>query len=182
MYNELYRAWKSEKSSETPQPLASDFYQRAAGYLRGLEEDCASADPHTIQGRLLVREKEMAKRLLDELRETRLRKIVNAAKNGNAISVSDLMEEEKKLLRSFNDSLASFSPEQTGKKEQASEPEAGTKLTVVRFLQDIPEIVGVDLKIYGPYKKEDVGSLPYQNAQGLIKQGAARPIEIRGVA
>jgi DNA replication factor GINS len=50
----------------------------------------------------------------------------------------------------------------------------------VRFLQDIPEIVGTDLKIYGPYKKEDVGSLPMQNAQALIKQAAARSVEVKG--
>jgi len=49
----------------------------------------------------------------------------------------------------------------------------------LRFLQEIPEIVGVDLKIYGPYKKEDVGSLPAQNAQGLINQGAAKLIDVR---
>jgi DNA replication initiation complex subunit (GINS family) len=36
----------------------------------------------------------------------------------------------------------------------------------------------VDLKIYGPYKKEDIGSLPKQNAQALIKQGAAKSIDI----
>ena len=54
-------------------------------------------------------------------------------------------------------------------------------MTVVRFLQDIPEIVGVDLKIYGPYKKEDVGSLPRENAHALIMQGAAMQIEVKGV-
>jgi len=53
---------------------------------------------------------------------------------------------------------------------------------VVRFLQDIPEIVGTDLRIYGPYKKEDVGSLPTRNAQALIKQGAAKPIDISGLS
>jgi len=52
-------------------------------------------------------------------------------------------------------------------------------LSVVRFLQDIPEIVGTDLKIYGPFKKEDVGSLPNQNAYALVKQGAAKEIEVR---
>jgi DNA replication initiation complex subunit (GINS family) len=52
---------------------------------------------------------------------------------------------------------------------------------VVRFLQDIPEIVGVDMKSYGPFKKEDVASLPIPNAQALVKQGAVREIEVRGI-
>jgi DNA replication initiation complex subunit (GINS family) len=38
------------------------------------------------------------------------------------------------------------------------------------------------LRIYGPYKKEDVGSLPAQNAQVLVKQGAAKVIEVKGVS
>ena len=181
MYNELYKAWKSEKTTETPQPLPSDFYQRATGYLKSLEDDSASSDSHTVQGGLLVKEREMAKRLLDELKETRLRKIVTAAKNGTSISAGDLTDEEKNLVESVNASLASFKEDHVRKTEQATPNEAGRKLTVVRFLQEIPEIVGVDLKIYGPYKKEDVGSLPYQNAQALIKQGAAKPIEVKGV-
>jgi DNA replication factor GINS len=55
-------------------------------------------------------------------------------------------------------------------------------LTTVRFLQDIPEIVGVDLEIYGPFKKEDVASLPLSNAQALEKQGAVKAIEVKSVS
>lgn len=181
MYNQLYKAWKSEKTSETPQPLPSDFYQSAAGYLKGLEEASSSSDTHTIQGRLLVKEQEMAKRLLNELKETRLQKIINAARDGHVINPADLTEEEKTLIDGISESLASYKEQRREKIEHVSQPEARTELTVVRFLQEIPEIVGVDLKIYGPYKKEDVGSLPRQNAQALIKQGAAKPIEVRGV-
>jgi DNA replication factor GINS len=180
MYIELYRAWKSEKTSHVPQPLPSDFYQRTESYLKNLGEETTSSDTHTIQGRLLIKEKEIAGRLLDELREARLRKIIENAKNGNAITTDGLTDEEQDLANRLNNSLASFKEKQTEtKKEQSSQTE--TDLVVVRFLQDIPEIVGVDLKIYGPYRKEDVGSLPAQNAQGLVRQGAARLIEVRGI-
>lgn len=178
MYNELYKAWKSEKSSETPQPLPSDFYSRAAGYLKGLEQDRASRNGQTIQERLLSKEKEIATRLLSELRETRLRKIISAAQNNQSITVGDLTDEEKKLLQNLKSSIAPFSEERLETEETDSAHEIRPELEIVRFLKDIPEIVGVDLKIYGPYKKEDVGSLPEQNAQALIKQGAAKPIEV----
>jgi DNA replication initiation complex subunit (GINS family) len=181
VYNDLYKAWKSEKTSEKPQPLASDFYQRMAGYLKGLDDDSTSSDERTVQGRLLVKEKEMAKRLLEELREARLQKIVSAARNGSPISTAELTEEEKTLVRNFNESLASFKTEEK-KDPQGPPSERPVELSVVRFLQDIPEIVGVDLKIYGPYNKEDVGSLPSQNAQALVKQGVARMIEVKGIS
>lgn len=181
MYNELYKAWKSEKITQDPQPLPVDFYQRATGYLNGLKDDAASTDVHAIQGHLILKEKEVARRLLDELRETRLMKIVGAARSGRSVDSANLTEEEKSLIASVNESLTSFKENRSQKPSPASVPNEKTELAVVRFLQDIPEIVGVDLKIYGPYKKEDVGSLPRENAQALIMQGAAVQIEVKGI-
>jgi len=181
LYNELYSAWRTEKASRLPAPLPNDFYKRAISYLIGLREDSVSGDTHTIQGRLLMREREIADRLLTELRQTRLRKILENAKNGILVSEENLTAEEKILLRNLNDSLATLNADQI-QREDPRTAMARTELAVVRFLQNIPEIVGTDLKIYGPYKKEDVGSLPIDNAQALIKQGAAKPIEVKGLA
>jgi DNA replication factor GINS len=178
LYNELYKAWKSEKTSEKTQPLASDFYQRAQTYLSGLEQDSASLEAHTLQGRLALKEKEIVTRLLQELKETRLQKLVNITKHHGDMDATGLTEEERNLVKGIDDSLQAF---EQGRNEPAgtANTEEQIELSVVRFLQDIPEIVGTDLKIYGPYKKEDVGSLPNQNAQALVKQGAAKEIEVR---
>ncbi|MGA8855917.1 MAG: hypothetical protein WB643_02000, partial [Candidatus Bathyarchaeia archaeon] len=137
-------------------------------------------DTRTIQGRLLVDEKDVAKRLLDEIKQTRLHKIVNAARDGSEISTNDLTDEERRLVEHFNESLSNYKEHDTPKQGD-SLPEDQTELSVVRFLDNVPEIVGVDLKIYGPYKKEDVGSLPNQNAQALIKQGLAKEIDVKRV-
>jgi len=56
------------------------------------------------------------------------------------------------------------------------EPSKPSELVLVRFLQDVPPIVGVDLKTYGPFRKEDVANLPKENAEALIKQGLAKAI------
>jgi DNA replication initiation complex subunit (GINS family) len=184
MYSELYKAWKSEKTTGQPQPLPADFYKRAHGYLKGLETDPTSTDVHTLQGRLLQKEKGIAHRLFNELREQRLQKIMNSAKRGVVINPQTLTEEEQALVKIVTSSISAFNMEQTEQQIRKSEltPEFEVDLAVVRFLEDIPEIVGVDLKIYGPYKKEDVGSLPKENAIGLIKQGAAKLVEVKGVA
>jgi len=42
-------------------------------------------------------------------------------------------------------------------------------------LKDCAEIVGTDLKTYGPYKAGDVAALPGENASILIKLGIAEP-------
>jgi len=181
MYNELYKAWKSEKTSILPEHLPNDFYRRATNYLKGLQEDSLSSDPHTLQSRLLIREREIVGRLLDELREERLRKILENEKNGISVPEDGLTVEEQPLVHALNSSLTTLR-ERKLHGEGVSSAVEHTELAVVRFLQDIPEIVGTDLRIYGPYKKEDVGSLPTRNAQALIKQGAAKPIDISGLS
>ena len=56
------------------------------------------------------------------------------------------------------------------------EPSKPSELVLIRFLQDIPVIAGVDLKEYGPFKKEDIANLPKENADSLVKSGLAKPI------
>jgi DNA replication factor GINS len=179
LYSDLYKAWKSEKSSSLPQTLPVDLFQRTIMYLNGVNDELSTTDTHTIQGRLLVREKEMTERLLGELRQTRIQKIISAAQNRIPIQQTSLTEEEFVVLEKINQSLSSLGqqlPVQPQKEGLTDE------LRVVRFLEDIPEIVGVDLRIYGPFKKEDVASLPAPNAHALERQGAAKAIEVRGIS
>jgi DNA replication initiation complex subunit (GINS family) len=180
VYNDLYKAWKAEKTSRKTLPLPSDFYTKAAGYVKGLEDDSSAGDARTLPGRLLINEREMARRLLDEIRQARLHKIVNAARDGNEIDQNGLTDEEKKLVEHIYESLSTFEHKE---KQEGSDlaSEDKTELSILRFLDNVPEIVGVNLKIYGPYKKEDVGSLPKQNAQALIRQGLAKEVEAKRV-
>jgi len=43
----------------------------------------------------------------------------------------------------------------------------------VRFLKEIPAIVGADMKTYGPFKEGDIAELPKENAEVLVKQKIA---------
>jgi len=179
LYNELYKAWKSEITSKETQPLPEDFYERAEAYIGSTEQEDTSTDEHTVKGRLLLKEKEIVNRLLSELKEVRLRKLLALAQNGQSINDANLTVEERKLARDFTEAVRAFNQDEP--KPKLSSSEEAVQLSVIRFLQDIPEIVGTDLRIYGPYKKEDVGSLPKQNAVALVKQGVAKEIEVRGI-
>lgn len=50
---------------------------------------------------------------------------------------------------------------------------------LVRFVQEIPAIIGSDMNTYGPYRAEDVATLPHENARILIKQGVAVEVEAK---
>ncbi|MGC8999287.1 MAG: hypothetical protein ACP5JW_07900, partial [Candidatus Bathyarchaeia archaeon] len=56
--------------------------------------------------------------------------------------------------------------------------ERASKKILLRFLKDVPAIVGQDMKIYGPFKAEDVASVPVENAKILIRQGLAEEINV----
>ena len=47
-----------------------------------------------------------------------------------------------------------------------------------RFVKEFEEIVGVDLEKYGPFKPEDIATIPNENAQALISNGIALKIRI----
>ena len=57
------------------------------------------------------------------------------------------------------------------------EPREKAKNHVLRFLKEVPAIIGVDMKPYGPFRPEDVASVPVENARVLVKQGLAVEVE-----
>jgi DNA replication factor GINS len=44
---------------------------------------------------------------------------------------------------------------------------------VIRFLKPIDQIIGSDLKKYGPFEAEDVATLPFENALALVNKKIA---------
>ena len=49
---------------------------------------------------------------------------------------------------------------------------------LVRILENTPALVGIDLKNYGPFQKEDIATLPVKNAKILIFEKFAEEIEL----
>ncbi len=60
----------------------------------------------------------------------------------------------------------------------AEEIEDKIEYGLIRFLENNPAIVGIDLFNYGPFKKEDVVNLPYKNAVILVNEKIAEFISI----
>ena len=47
------------------------------------------------------------------------------------------------------------------------------RTVTVRFLRSVDKLVGSDYNEYGPFQKEYIGSIPYDNARSLISRGDA---------
>ena len=182
LYNQLFEAWKKEKENVEFQPLSRRFYADLAAYIKKLREERRMLDERTVKGRLLQQEEENVKCMAEELVQTRYEKMVRTVSKGEVISTTTMAEEEESLYRNASaqtDSFQSFIKNLLLGRLQQETRVNSPGLLVIRFLQEIPEIVGADMKTYGPFKPEDIASIPKENAKTLIKQGIAAEVETR---
>ena len=57
------------------------------------------------------------------------------------------------------------------------ELDSSIQYCVIRILADVPELVGEDLRIYGPFCPQDIVSLPKSNADIIISQRKAESVK-----
>jgi DNA replication factor GINS len=180
MYNELNEIWKRELESDELENLSPDFYSRIADYLKKLKEESRMLDKRTVKATLLNKEMQNVKRMARDLIRTRYKKIFRNVFKGEKVQSNVLTVEEEKIYAGFS-SLAetywSFTKNILRGYIPKVDLEQEHKRTVLRFLKDVPAIIGADMKTYGPFKVEDVASLPIENAKILIKQCLAEKVE-----
>jgi DNA replication factor GINS len=181
MYNELNEVWKRELENDELERLSLDFYSQIADYLRRLKEESRMLDKRTVKASLLKKEMQNVKRMVHDLIRTRYKKLIRKAVKGEKIQSNVLTVEEEKIYVGFS-SLAetywSFAKSILRGYVPKVDVEQEHKRAVLRFLKDVPAIIGADMKTYGPFKVEDVASLPIENAKILIKQGLAEKVEV----
>ncbi len=180
MYDELYTAWKLEHENVELEKLPSEFYSKAAEYMRRLREESRMLDRRTLKTNLLEKEMRNAKRMVHELIQTRYKKIIRKVARGEEIPVDFFTLEEKTVyprLSPFAEMVEGFAKEIIRGRAPKVKTETEIRRVPLRFLKDVPAIIGADMKTYGPYKTEDVASLPVGNTRILKKQGLVETID-----
>ena len=121
---------------------------------------------------------EMASELTSLLIQIRLEKISNS----NDFDISYLLDEEKFILDSQEEQnertemILSATINGKSKFLESLAENHKIKKVVIRFLSEVNEIVGADLEKYGPFKAEDIATIPYENAQALIAKNIATKV------
>ncbi len=184
MYDELYEAWLREKESSDVQALPKDFFSRLAQYVKRLREECRMLDEKSTRGRLLVQETKNTRKLSEELIRLRYEKMLKKTLTEDQVTKESLTAEEEELYRELASSFESYSSFlknvlSGNSSDLRVEIKGKPKKTVLRFLREIPSIIGTDMKPYGPFKPEDIASLPIENAKILVKQGIAVEVETK---
>ena len=185
MYNELYAAWRREIEGTSLGGLPPDFYNRLTDYLQRLNEENRILDKKSIKVNLLEHESQNVKRMLNELLRARYKKLVRTITQSQKMPSDLLTVEEVEMCKNFvafSDSYQKFTRTlmqgQASKIEVKVEAQSNHKRVVLRFIKNIPTIIGADMKTYGPFIAEEVASLPFENAKMFIKQGLAVSVEV----
>jgi DNA replication factor GINS len=121
-----------------------------------------------------------AKLMVHELIQTRYRKIIGKVAKGEEIPIDFFTPEEKMVyskLSPLAETVQGFTKEIIRGHTSKVKTEAEIRRVALRFLKDVPAIIGADMKTYGPYKTEDIASLPVGNAKILKKQGLVETVE-----
>jgi len=184
VYDELYEAWIKERENAEVQALPKDFFSRLAQYVKRLREESRMLDEKTTRGRLLAQESKNVKKLVEELIRLRYEKVLRRAMAGETVPKESLTEEEGQLYGETVSSVDSYHSFLKGVLSGSLstvevEVKERPKKRVLRFLREVPAIIGADMKPYGPFKPEDVASVPAENAKILVKQGLAVEVEVK---
>jgi DNA replication initiation complex subunit (GINS family) len=164
-------------------------------YLSNLRLSLASTSAdEPLQADILTQEALNLEFMLEDLLALRREKILKSALIGRRPTADMTLAEEEfynRIQRAFDghsefvrDSLAGSLSSETKKttktrktskdKSEGPFPEEheGTELIVVRFLQPIDEpFMGLDERTYGPFKKEEIATIPAANARRWLRDG-----------
>lgn len=174
----LRQVLELEESSETLTALPADAYVELAHYAQKLRATTGSGNgdaPGRLAKKQLWLIEAMTRRLL-ELRLAKARKEETATRE-----VEQPWQPSKNLLpeeRYINDVLRQLTKkeERFVKAVADGQPSFFTlaqrretqRMTTVRISKRVGEIIGADLKRYGPFEVNDVARLPVGNAQVMV--------------
>ncbi len=174
--NSLHHIVLREIEDDSLLEIEPDFYRNLSDFIGNLRKQEFDGVENKIKDIMI----EMVTELTSLLIHIRLDKISKSTD----LEFGYLLDEEKFILDSQEEQAERtemiFSATIHGKSrflESLTYNHKIRKITV-RFLSDVNELVGADLEKYGPFKTEDIATIPYENAQALITKNVATKVNL----
>lgn len=174
-----------KKETQIPkiQAISPDIYKKIAQLIKELsiqKYEGLELDVHHELIKLLV----LSTKSLIELRTRKLLENSNANANLSYPSLSTddyskltdeekyIFEEERKVSQRKDLIIQSLIDGNVNNLDSLSRI-IRSKMIIIRFLEPTDQFMGVDMEKYGPFIKEDVAILPFENARSLIERKVA---------
>lgn len=172
---------KKETQIAKIQGISPDIYKKIAQLIKELSiqkyEDL-ELDVHHELIRLLV----LSTKSLIELRTRKLLENSNGNLSSLSLSTDDyskltdeekyIFEEERKVSQRKDLIKQSLIDGNVNNLDSISRI-IRSKMIIIRFMEFTDQFMGVDMAKYGPFIKEDVAILPFENARSLIERKVA---------
>ena len=115
--------------------------------------------------------------MMEDFFKLRLKKSLNLIMGGKSLPKESLCLEEINIFSSLNKLLTNYINNltriQKGQSTQSLNSNLlSTDYILIRFLKEVPQIIGSDLKRYGPFLIDDIAVLPKKNVETLLKHQA----------
>jgi DNA replication factor GINS len=176
-FDDIKRAWTREKTSREPAKLSDDFYSSVAKHVAELKRELRHGE--RLRQELLRAELREVVRMVQEIHLLRVLKTMDQITKGRL--PTSLLDRERYAFDEIKGALHKLhaeliAPVISGEAAISAKREITNEALII--LTDMPQIIGDDLKQYGPFKSGEVAFLPKRSAQLLIKQKVARRIEV----
>ena len=172
--NTLHNTILRETENDSLLEIKPNFYRNLSDFIGNLRKQEFDGVENKIKDAMI----EMASELTSLLIHIRLEKISNS----DDFDISYLLDEEKFILDSHEEQnertemILSATINGKSKFLESLAENHKIKKVVIRFLSEVDEIIGADLEKYGPFKIEDIATIPYENAQALIAKNIATKV------
>lgn len=180
---------KEMQIPNSPQPIPSDLYQNIANFISQIKNNSDVREQTVIDVQL-----NKTIEVLNDVRKNLLNLIVNLTlllficrckkifelyKNKDYFDYSVLTNEEKYVFygnrerdHRINIVLKMIFEGKTKTLENISSS-ISNNFVMVRFLDSMDQFVGVNMNKYGPFRKNDIAILPFENARSMIENNKA---------
>jgi len=179
VYEMLKELWRKEVESEDLAKLPDDLSQKLREYIGSIKHYLKVSDKETLSAEIKEAAANAVVRLVEDIFELRLRKILRYALNNQAPESLYNFEFEfyPSLLKLIQDYRESVREMATAVAYQ-DWAQIKSQYELVCFLKDVEQIIGSDLKVYGPFKAGDLAVLPPENARNLELANVIRIIRV----
>jgi DNA replication factor GINS len=194
--DEIFNILKGEIHLDSgPQPVPHDFYQNISNLVALLKEQNEKENLELQKennGATEKISKEISSNLINLVVKLttlifvlRCKKIFNSSKSKNMFEYSNLTDEEKYVFFGNREReqriniILKMLLEGKSKTLEKIVSSINQNFVIIRFLDSMEQFVGVNMNKYGPYQRDDVAILPFENARSIIENKKA--VEIRKV-
>ena len=171
----LYQVTLREVTNNDLQEIDPDFYTSISNFVGKLRGENYDGMETKINNNLI----NLITELVTLVFRIRVEKIKDSSVNTNKLlniekfiltSEDETKEREEMILSGIINGKSKLL-ESVGQKTKM-------QLVSVRILKEVEQMIGSDSENYGPFKPEDIATIPFENAQTLIAENLAVKIRI----